>query len=1167
MHAKLNRRVCVVGGVLPHTMVCSTHKMIKTKTKVAKQKHVVTAPQTSGDHFYIVGIGGSAGGLAAFSDLLSHIPTDTGMAFVIIQHLSPDAESSLSEILAGKTHLPVTEVKNNSTIEPDHVYVIPPNKSMTVENNVLKLSPRKKTGLSLPIDEFFSSLAKEKKNNAIGVLLSGTGSDGTQGMRAIREMGGTTFAQDDSAEFPEMPKSAMAAGVVDHVSSPTEISVQLTRITTEPEQESPLDREMAGEEHPLDEAKDKDLTKILQLVLNSSDVDFTYYKPGTIKRRIARRMLLGGIVDFPQYAAYLEQHPEEVELLYQDILIKVTNFFRDPHVFEFLNEKIFPELFKHDPHSVRIWIPGCSTGEEVYSFAISLAQFMKKRKSNIPVQIFGTDISSVALNKARSGKYPLSIEAFVPSELLDAYFDKHEDSYEVARGIRAMCIFAKHNMIKDIPFSKMDIVSCRNVLIYLDSVLQKKAFPIFHYALNPGGFLVLGTAESAEKFHDLFKTTDKEEKIYTKKDVSHSHYGPIFSSIRQANPALAHATRVLEKVAVPLAPVKINIEHEADKIVLSRHAPAGLIINDDLTIVQFRGDVSPYLTPAPGRATLDLIKMAHKGLLAKILGMLDRVRKSGSTVRGAHTSMNIDLEVIPLGGAEADEKHFLILFEDHTKATKQTKTTLKQENNDQTREFLGIEKGLNSTIDQLRTLIEAREATNEELRATHEEVMSANEELQSTNEELETTKEELQSTNQELMTLNYELQNRNSDLRSTEKAHNIMIPQMEEHVDELFRKDEFISILGHELRNPLTPILYALELVKLHGVTDPELVPLITTISRQAKIMNGLIKSLLDSARAAGGKIELSLVPADIGMVLHNAIETARPLIEDCGHTLEVTPLATPLRMLVDPMRLEQIIVNLLNNAAKYTRPGGHITIALRTQDDHVCFSVKDNGIGISEEMLPRVFDYFSQENQPLSNFKGGLGVGLMLAKVLSELHGGTLTAESDGLGRGSKFILDLPIRKPEANSNNESETLNLKKEALKKRSIVVVDDNVALADIFGKLLRVLNQDVTVVYSGKAAIATVRDTKPDMMFIDIAMPDMSGYELADILRKDPSLKNTKLIAVSGFGSEYSEASQKAGFETHLTKPIGVTELMEFLSRAQGGVTSRDLSGAIKELFP
>ncbi|MDP3996091.1 MAG: CheR family methyltransferase [bacterium] len=1105
----------------------------KNSKKSARKNTRGEKSQNAKGDFYVVGVGGSAGGLPAFIELLQNIPTDAGMAFVIVQHLLADAKSNLSEILSVNTELPVKEVLGDTPVLPNHVYVIPPNKNIVLKDNKLHLSPRARGGLNLSIDEFFVSLAKGKKQNSIGVILSGTGSDGTLGMKAIREVGGIAFVQDKSAAFPAMPQSVVAAGFADYILNPTKIAEKLVIIASDSAYYFGRGDE---KDSYISKPEEKDFSKILKLLLDSSDVDFTYYKQGTLKRRIMRRMSLKDIANFTEYVEYLQKNPKEVESLYQDILIKVTNFFRDQSVFNFLKLKILPEIFKHEPQSVRVWVPGCSTGEEVYSLAITLTEFMEKQNRSVPVQIFGTDLSETALNTARSAFYPKSIESNVPSRHLDKFFTKRKDGYEVNASVRAMCIFSKHNVVRDIPFTKMDIVSCRNVLIYLDSMLQKKAFPIFHYALKPKGFLILGTAETVATFRDLFSEVDRKQKVYSKKTTP----SPPLIDFSLPNPP---TSKEIKSPEIEL----ISIENKADKIVLSRHAPAGVIVNDDLAIVQFRGDVSRYLKHPSGRATLDLIKMVHRTLLAKLLDMIEKVRKNGITVKSAHSGLKVNVEVIPLGGHSTQEKHYLILFEE-TGTLKGLKDDRAGKGDERAMGVLQADEELSSTIDQLQSLIETRDTANEELRSAHEEVMSANEELQSTNEELETTKEELQSTNEELATLNSELQHRNSALLKVEESHKKMAPRYKVRGEELRRKDEFISILGHELRNPLAPIINSLELANLHGIKDPELKHLIGVIERHAKLLNNIVNGLLDAARAMSGKIELRLEHVDFNTVVKNAIETTEVAVKAREHRLEFFPSKKPIRMALDPLRVEQIIINLIDNATKYTLHRGEINIKVTQEDDKVALSVKDNGIGISEEMLPKVFGLFSQSAQPLNDFKGGLGVGLMLARTLSELHDGSLTASSSGLGKGSEFILELPIKEDADNLHEPAEERNLRNGKLKKMKIIVVDDNAALADLIGKVLTILNQDVTVTYDGPSAIAVAKVDKPNIVFIDISMPAMSGYELIKILRKDLGLKKTKMIAFSGFGEEYGERTKDAGFDGHLTKPVSIKDMQKLLAK-------------------
>ncbi|MBI2023532.1 response regulator [Candidatus Giovannonibacteria bacterium] len=1066
---------------------------------------------THKDLFYVIGIGGSAGGLAAFCEFLSNLPSNLNAAVVVVQHLMPKAKSDLAKILSSKTVLAVKEAADGEKVMPRRIYVIPPNKNIEIKGDKLILAPRR-AGVNLPIDEFFNSLAVQTGRNAIGVVLSGSGTDGTQGLRAIRQAGGLTFAQDSSSEFSTMPDSAKEAGVTDYVLSPAEIAKKIIYLV----EEGAVKKDEDG------------LSEIIALMLGFRGVDFTYYKPGTIRRRIKRRMLLNRITNYYKYAEYLKKNPAEATTLYQDLLINVTNFFRDPEFFDYLKQKIFPKLLSGNPESLRIWIPGCSTGEEVYSLAIILAELAAEQGSHPTIQIFGTDISEEALKKARLGIYSKNIQSSVSPLRLSKFFLKTgSDKYQISKSLRAMCVFARHNMIADTPFSKLDIVSCRNVLIYLDSHLQKKVFPIFHFALKPDGILVLGSAETASNFQDLFRQMDKKLKIYVKKNTPNQPHIRLLG--------ISGETGVQYPNMATLEPKReIDIEKEADRLYLKKKAGAGLIINDNLTIVQFRGEPNRYLEPAQGRATLDLLKMAKKKLLPKILEALAETKKKNTSVKKTDHYLGIEIEIMPLGKRSRSSGYFLILFKERTRALPAKKVIQgRKESGFSARESLLLQKELEHTIEQLQTVIESRDGSNEELKSAHEELMSTNEELQSMNEELETTKEELQSANEELMTLNTELLSRNTDLEKNQK--------------ELYRKDEFLSFLGHELRNPLSPIIHSLELIKLHGVEDKELKNLLGIIDHQTIMMNDLVKQLLDSARAIGGKIELQLELTDFIEVAKHALEASRPLIDNEKQNLSVTYPKIPLRTLLDPWRTEQIIVNLLNNAAKYTKSGGNISVTISQHKQNIELKVKDSGIGISEETMPLIFDLFAQANQQFSNFKGGLGVGLMLSKTLAELHGGTLTASSAGKNKGSEFILRLPIRGRENDSGAVFRSATLEKTKLKRKKIFIVDDNKTLADVFGKLLGALGQDVSSFSDGASAVKATQKEVPEIMFIDIAMPEMSGYDLVKILRKDERLKKAKLIALSGFGDESREKALKAGFDNFVVKPITGEQLVKIIS--------------------
>ncbi len=604
----------------------------------------------------------------------------------------------------------------------------------------------------------------------------------------------------------------------------------------------------------------------------------------------------------------------------------------------------------------------------------------------------------------------------------------------------------------------------------------------------------------------------------------------------------------------------MSIEKEADSIVLSRHAPAGIIINDDLAIVQFRGDVSPYLKPVPGRATLDLVKMAHKTLLPKILEMLASARKSGTTVKSAYASTGIAIEMIPLSDrpglpsrsdVPSEDKHYLILFEESNPQGRKAGTQQKQGDKASSGKMLELEEELTATIDQLQALIETRDMTHEALRSAHEEVLSANEELQSTNEELETAKEELQSTNEELITMNTELQDRNADLKKIDGEHNHVVSQLQLRVDELSRKDEFISILGHELRNPLAPILHSLELIKLRNIEDLEAKRLLGGVERQAKLMDSIIQNLLDAARAIGGKIEIQRKMVDFDTLVRNAIQTMESFVKLGEHTLTYHPLDKPIRLLLDPLRVEQIVVNLLHNAAKYTDRGGTITVRAIRENTDIVLRIKDTGIGIAPDVMPHIFNLFFQANQSSPNVKGGLGVGLMLAKTFAELQGGSVSVTSPGLDKGTECVVRLPIQMEVLDTHGQDKEYTLSNMHLAKKSIFIVDDNVALADVFGMMLSMLDQDVTVFYDGASLIEAVNVRIPEIIFIDIAMPRMNGYELVALLRKMPGIGNTGLIAVSGFGEEYRKKSEDAGFHHHLIKPVELKDIQKVLAKTYG----------------
>jgi two-component system CheB/CheR fusion protein len=712
--------------------------------------------------FPIVGIGASAGGLDPITKLLENLPVDTGMAFVVIQHLATGQESMLPEILSRSTKMKVLQVTDGVKVEKDHVYVIAPGTTMTLKNGFLKLVP-KGTALK-PINDFMISLASELKTQAIGIVLSGTGNDGTEGLKAIKDEDGITFAQNpETAQYPDMPKNAIAANTAFFVLPPEKIAEELTALAKHPQ---------LGQLQKIEDTKEgSDLKKIYLMLKVAFGTDFTHYKETTMNRRITRRMVINKTADLKTYLEYLDTNPVELQALFDDLLIGVTSFFREPKTFLALKEKVFPELVKNrSPNeSIRVWIPGCSTGEEVYSLAIAIQEYLEENVIlDVKIQIFGTDVNEKNIEKARQGTYRKSIEDNVSESRLKKFFKDQDDSYQITKSIREMCIFAKQDITNDPPFSKLVLIVCRNMLIYFDSQLQERVVPIFHYGLKDGGFLILGESESASKFQNLFEALTNKGVIYRKKRAqpqigpSHEVFAPYSAKIDFKPPQKIDAT--------------VLLKDEVDSQLMGEYVPPTLLINNKLEILAFRGQINPYLIHEQGPASLNVNKIVQKELRAEVQTAIFTARKANKlfkakvqfTLEGQPRIIN--LKVKPLKMPQYSDPFFLITFEE-------TKVDLRQETDSSSSQHMtkkpesiqirALREDLDACKSSMQIVNEEREATSEELRAAMEELQSSNEELQSTNEELQTSKEELQSSNEELQTLNEELKNRNQSLNLT----------------------------------------------------------------------------------------------------------------------------------------------------------------------------------------------------------------------------------------------------------------------------------------------------------------------------------------------------------------------------------------------------------------
>ena len=741
------------------------------RKKGEKNKGITTAKNVSHKNqnvnFPIVGIGASAGGLEAIELFLQNVPEKSNMAFVIVQHLDPTHKGIMVELLQRITSMKVMQVKDRTVIQANCVYIIPPNKDMSILHGVLHLldmvSPR---GLRLPIDFFFRSLADDQQDNSIGVILSGMGSDGTLGLRAIKEHAGTVFVQEPAnAKFDGMPRSAIDAGLADVIAKVDELPAKIIAINSHVPRITKLSQS--------DESKtSSSLEKILILLRSQTRHDFSQYKKSTVYRRIERRMSIHQIDKITTYVHLLQENPNELEFLFKELLIGVTSFFRDPEMWEELKNKVIIPLIKNNKRNyvIRAWIPGCSTGEEAYSLAIIFREAVKKLKaaSNITLQIFATDLDHDAIVKAREGLFPPNIAADVSSERLNKFFIEKENGYQIINSVRDMVIFAQQNIIMDPPFTKLDILCCRNLLIYFTTELQKKLIPLFHYTLNPDGTLVLGNAETIGSFSTLFKPIENRSKIYERLNSGILTEPVLFPS------AFTSAVSIAMKNQKPSKPVT-NIQMLADQVLLQQFSPAAVLVNNKGDIFYITGRTGKYLEPAAGKVNWNVFAMVHPGIRSELNTAFQNVVRKKVAAKIKNISFGtkeephvIDLTIQPINEPEALKGMFMITFSDVLPEYLQVKSQVKKHrpgvSGSHAKE---LEQELEKARYDVQAINEEMQTSQEELKSTNEELQSTNEEIQSTNEELTTSKEEMQSMNEELQTVNRELQAHVDELSRT----------------------------------------------------------------------------------------------------------------------------------------------------------------------------------------------------------------------------------------------------------------------------------------------------------------------------------------------------------------------------------------------------------------
>jgi two-component system CheB/CheR fusion protein len=1215
----------------------------------------------------VVGIGASAGGLEAFQEFFEAMPPDSGMAFVLVQHFSPRYGTLMPELLAQHTAMPVQTAEAETLVEPNHVYVIPPGATLTIDDCVLFVTSTRSRARRSPIDGFLRSLAEDQGDDAVGVILSGTGTDGALGLKAVKEHGGMTMVQEPStAAFDSMPRSAVLTGAADHVLPVREMPRRLTEHAR-----GLLAARGGGSLEGLREEIAGHLGKICAVLRRRTGHDFRRYKQSTLVRRVRRRMSEAGVESVDAYVGLLARDEGEADQLFRDLLISVTHFFRDPEAFEALALKVIPRLFegKDADGQVRVWVPGCATGEEAYSIAILLRDYASRQEVPPQIQVFATDIDAHALETARQAWYPESVADQVSPERLSQFFVKQGNMYQVAREIRETCLFSTHNLITDPPFSRLDLISCRNLLIYLESDLQKRIIPLCHYALRPGGFLFLGSSENVSGPPDLFRRVDKRHRIYQSRDTLVRP--PVRFPLERGRPLLA--PRAPEERHRHASSREQSVARAFESVLLEDYAPPCVVVNEGGDIVRFSPRTGRYLEPAAGTPRLNVVEMARPGLR---LDLRTALHKAVTTrVPVCHESVAVEIEgqaqhlnliVRPLPEAGEDPGLFLIVFQEVLLARDSERDPEPAEpgggrGTAESPLVRRLEAELRSTKDHLQATLEELESSNEELVSSNEELLSMNEELQSANEELQTSKEELQSVNQELETVNTELKKKveeldqaNGDLQnlfqSTQIAtvfvdRELRIKKFTPAATEVFRlidgdvgrpitdivprfagndlvgdvrevlltripverqvllldgefwymlrvlpyrtvdhvmdgvvitfvditvlkrteeeralaeealreaarrKDEFLAMLGHELRNPLAPVRNCLHILRLSNASPEQVERALGTIDRQVAHLTRLVDDLLDVARISRGRVYLRRERLDLTEAVRATVDDQRGDLEARGLAVELELPDRSLWLHGDATRLSQIVGNVLHNAGKFTGLGGRVAISLREVEGTAEVTIRDTGIGMEPELLAQVFDPFSQADRSPDRSRGGLGLGLALVRALAELHGGTAEIASEGPGRGTAVTLRLPLGAPEPADPSAPEDASGRAGEARVRRCLVIEDNADAAESMALLLELAGHQVAVAHDGGRGIEEARRFRPEIVLCDIGLPHgMDGYDVARALRADPDLSGVCLIALTGYGQdEDRRRSQEAGFDAHLTKPADLDVLRRLLA--------------------
>ena len=1072
---------------------------------------------------WVVGIGASAGGLGAFKLLLGALPADTGFAIVLIQHLDPTHQSSLSEILRRSTTMPVVDADHGMPVEPNHVYVIRPNTELTIVDRVLRVTARDRmTEPHVPIDRFFRSLAQDCRSRAIGVVLSGTGSDGALGLQSIKEAGGVTFAQEPAtAEFAGMPRMAAAAAGVDFVLPPAGIAVELARISHHPDFAAAQPEEPAGS--PL--KGEPGLDDIFTVMHEATGIDFSLYREKTMRRRIMRRMALRNFSSVQEYGKLLRYDSGERGVLQGDLLINVTRFFRDPESFDALTRLVFPEIVRSrlKDDVIRIWVPGCATGDEAYSIAISLQEYMEAAGTAFPVQIFASDVSEASIEKARSGFFLENITADVSAERLNRYFTRTEGGYQVGKAIRALCVFSRHNLIDDPPFGRLDLISCRNVLIYLGSV-QKSIIPLFHYALKPNGFLMLGQSETAS-FEGMFSLIDRDHRIYAKRELAGKTRG---LRVRSSAPGwTAEAVRPEPRTRVA-GFEGIDRAEAVDHILLSKYQPAGMLVDAALEVIEIRGDVTPFFKLPEGKASFHLLKLTpDTGLFLEIEKVIREAAEKGETVYRARVPYErdgaiheVNLEATPL--SDGARSPVFVLFDpapgvrEATVASPEKPGLRDEAIAARDRQIAKLRREIAEARQRILAVVEEHQISDEESQSANEEALSANEELQSLNEELETAKEELQSTNEELISLNQQLESRNTNLADSRDEAQVAL----HNAQDALRRSETMEAVGrlaggiaHDFNNLLTAVFGYAHLVADAIGSEHEAIDYVHEIESAGQRAAVLADQLLAFSRRKVMQpkvFNMNAVVADIESLLRRVMGE---------HIKIVVRGASDLwRVSADPGEIGRALMNLCLNARDAMPAGGMLIIQTANvtlveaearprnlaTGQYVELSVRDTGVGMDPEVMAHIFEPFFTTKET------GKGTGLGLSTVLGivEQSGGAIWCQSEP-GRGSAFTALLPAvsAMPEPEEPPAAGLAEAPRGSAEV--ILLVEDEERVRKLASRILRGLGYVVLQAKDGREGLSVWKKNrgKIDLLLSDVVMPGLGGRELAEhALALNPDLK-------------------------------------------------------------